>query len=331
MEGCSQILIARPGFAGDLADELADWAGSKKGVHILAPSLVGVAADPPPSPLVFERGRWMQPAWIPATDLRPVRRETLLKVFGEDGPDGPFGIRHADTGSADEKAGRRSRGIARDLVRTAKRERFPWAGLVREKNQKRGSVLHLALLPEGLFCGWTRFDEERSYRMKDDPEAPSRSFMKVEEAWSRMGESPQPGQRVVDLGAAPGGWSYACLKRGAHVTAVDRGPMKIPSLGSLPGELFQRLEDGLTFTPDNPAVDWLLGDMLVPPGPAQGLLRRWLENRWARRIVLNVKIPQQQAWSAIKPLVESLNSMAPNLNVRHLYHDRREVTVFGRL
>ena len=41
-----------------------------------------------------------------------------------------------------------------------------------------------------------------------------------------MGLEPMPGERVCDLGAAPGGWSYSAAKRGASVVAVDNGPLK---------------------------------------------------------------------------------------------------------
>lgn len=46
-------------------------------------------------------------------------------------------------------------------------------------------------------------------RMADDTQAPSRSYLKVEEAYIVLGREPQPDETVVDLGAAPGGWSYS--------------------------------------------------------------------------------------------------------------------------
>ena len=42
-------------------------------------------------------------------------------------------------------------------------------------------------------------------RMADDPLAPSRSYLKVEEAYGVLGREPQPGETICDLGAAPGG------------------------------------------------------------------------------------------------------------------------------
>lgn len=53
------------------------------------------------------------------------------------------------------------------------------------------------------------------------PESPSRAFAKLEEALAWSGLSPRRGTEVVELGAAPGGATLACLLRGLPVTAVD--------------------------------------------------------------------------------------------------------------
>ena len=53
-------------------------------------------------------------------------------------------------------------------------------------------------------------------RMADDDLAPSRSYLKVEEAYVVLGREPAEGETVCDLGAAPGGWSYSAAKRGAR-------------------------------------------------------------------------------------------------------------------
>ncbi len=57
------------------------------------------------------------------------------------------------------------------------------------------------------------------------PESPSRAFAKLEEALAWSGISPRRGTEVVELGAAPGGATLACLMRGLPVTAVDPAEM----------------------------------------------------------------------------------------------------------
>jgi len=169
-------------------------------------------------------------------------------------------------------------------------------------------------------------------RVKADRLAPSRSHMKVEEAFMRMAEHPVPGQSVIDLGAAPGGWTYAFLKRGCHVTAVDSGPLRLPDEQEGWGTVQHLRSDGITFAPKahQIPVDWMVSDMLIPPGVALGLLRKWVSKKWAKRMVCNIKIPQQNPFVAIAPIIEFLEEQkAWNFKIRQFYHDRREVTITG--
>jgi len=68
-------------------------------------------------------------------------------------------------------------------------------------------------------------------RLKFPREAPSRSTLKLEEALLTLldaGERERwlkPGMNAVDLGAAPGGWTWQLVRRSLRVTAVDNGPM----------------------------------------------------------------------------------------------------------
>jgi 23S rRNA (cytidine2498-2'-O)-methyltransferase len=170
------------------------------------------------------------------------------------------------------------------------------------------------------------------HRMAFDQLAPSRSYLKIEEVFERLGEQPRSRQRVVDLGAAPGGWSYAFLKRGCQVLAVDHGPLKIAKPGLAGGRLEHLRENGITFRPP-PAwrpADWLVSDMLIPSGQTMGMLRKWLEESLARRFVVNIKLPQQHPYPALQPIEAYLRGI-PGLRfqIRQLYHDRREVTMFG--
>lgn len=201
-------------------------------------------------------------------------------------------------------------------------------------------VLQLCLTPGGLWGAIMpsqRLSDARPggiHRMRFDTKAPARSYLKIEEVFERMGEVPAPGQRVVDLGAAPGGWSYAFLKRGCRVLAVDNGPLKLQNLDGAGGSLTHLRENGISFTPP-PAwrpLDWMVSDMLIPPGQTLGMFRKWMEHAWMRRFVFNVKLPQQHPYPALKPIEAFLQSQSGiKFNIRQLYHDRREVTVFGRL
>ena len=61
--------------------------------------------------------------------------------------------------------------------------------------------------------------------------APSRSTLKLEEAWHVFLEARRwydylgGGKVAVDLGAAPGGWTWRLVQQGMNVVAVDNGEM----------------------------------------------------------------------------------------------------------
>ena len=223
----------------------------------------------------------------------------------------------------------------------------------REALKKRmGRVARLAVdrvppgfsLNEGLYvffidfkraCVATRFFFNGQRRMADDPLAPSRSYLKVEEAYQLLGREPLPDETVVDLGAAPGGWSYSAAKRGARVLAVDNGPLKA---GAADNErITHRMEDAFDFRPtENRGFDWMFCDLVEEPHHVlDNIVTPWLRNRWCRNFVVILKFGRVDPLA----LLERLRSPASVLSglpegsfkIRHLYHNREEFTIVGSL
>ncbi len=171
-------------------------------------------------------------------------------------------------------------------------------------------------------------------RMADDDLAPSRSYLKVEEAYGLLGREPQPGETVCDLGAAPGGWSYSAAKRGAQVIAIDNGPLKGGALGH--SRIEHRREDAFRFAPaEGAGFDWLFCDLVEEPHHVlQHLVTPWLARRWCRRFVVNLKFGRVDAVALLRELQgpsSPFASAAPATRIRHLYHDREEFTVVGEV
>ncbi len=168
-------------------------------------------------------------------------------------------------------------------------------------------------------------------------EAPSRSTMKLAEAIEVfMDKSEQTrllrqGMQAVDLGAAPGGWTWQLVKRGIRVTAVDNGPMK-GVLATHP--LVQHLkQDGFKYAPRK-AVDWLVCDMVEKPSRVATLIGTWFASGWCRHAIFNLKLPMKQRLAALDSAFGGIRKQldAEGINYRmmakQLYHDRDEVTVF---
>jgi len=193
----------------------------------------------------------------------------------------------------------------------------------------------------GLFVKFTDFGRAFAardafvngpHRMADDPQAPSRSYLKVEEAYGLLGAEPRSGETVVDLGAAPGGWSYSAAKRGAKVLAIDNGPLK----GGAHGHplIEHRCADAFKFRPDEgQCFDWLFCDLLEEPHfVMREIVEPWLAQGWCRRFVINLKFGRVDPLALERELREPgsiLDRLASQVRIRHLYHDREEFTLVG--
>lgn len=157
--------------------------------------------------------------------------------------------------------------------------------------------------------------------------APSRAAMKLAEAFLWLDRAPEPGELCVDLGAAPGGWSWVLLERRANVLAVDPARLA-PDLMKRKGMHHLR-KDAFTFQPDE-TVDWLFSDMAWRPLESAALLAKWARRKWARMLVANIKLPMRKKAEMLMRVREILTDGGwTNLRMRQLYHDREEVTVAG--
>ena len=179
-------------------------------------------------------------------------------------------------------------------------------------------------------------------RQSMPPKAPSRSTMKLAEAIAVfMDRSEQTrllrqGMQAVDLGAAPGGWTWQLVKRGIRVTAVDNGPMK----GALDNHplsqhpLVQHLrQDGFKYAPRK-AVDWLVCDMVDKPSKVAELIGAWFAAGWCKHAIFNLKLPMKQRVAALDSALGGIRKRLDEEGINYrmmakqLYHDREEVTVF---
>ncbi|NER61955.1 23S rRNA (cytidine(2498)-2'-O)-methyltransferase RlmM [Pseudomonas sp. MAFF212428] len=172
-------------------------------------------------------------------------------------------------------------------------------------------------------------------RLKFPREAPSRSTLKLEEAWHHFIPRDQWEQRLsgdmtgVDLGAAPGGWTYQLVKRGMLVTAIDNGPMAESLMDT--GLVQHLMADGFTFKPRQ-TVDWMVCDIVEKPARSAALLETWLGEGLCREAVVNLKLPMKQRYAEVRRLLERIEEgfkarkIKVSIGCKQLYHDREEVT-----
>ena len=100
--------------------------------------------------------------------------------------------------------------------------------------------------------------------VEDRTGPPNRAYLKLWEALVRFGRWPGPGERCLDLGASPGGWTYVLAKLGADVIAVDKAPLD-PKVAAMPACEW-RGESAFALEPASVGpVDWLFSDIVCYP------------------------------------------------------------------
>ncbi len=165
--------------------------------------------------------------------------------------------------------------------------------------------------------------------------APSRSTLKLAEAFLEFLDEKErtkrlvPGMTAIDLGASPGGWTWQLVRRGLMVLAVDHGAMDAALLES--GQVKHRRDDGFHFRPADP-VDWMVCDMVESPSKIARLAAKWVAEGWCRETIFNLKLPMKKRWEEVERcraiIDEALGGGGYFLRMKHLYHDREEVTVY---
>lgn len=238
----------------------------------------------------------------------------------------------------DTDAGRPLARLARALARPLEAAIATGPGIAPDRG---GPVLHCALL-DGSTAVPGLSDPANSApwplgipRLRARREAPSRSVLKLDEAILRFLTDDEratwlrPGRTAVDLGAAPGGWTWLLRHYGVTVTAIDNGPLA-PALAADPG-VDHRAEDGFRYRPRRP-VDWLVCDMVERPHRIARLLAEWLQRGDCRHAIVNLKLPMKQRWQTVSAQLDTIAAALPGdgrLMANQLYHDREEITLFA--
>ncbi|MGQ0286150.1 23S rRNA (cytidine(2498)-2'-O)-methyltransferase RlmM [Pasteurellaceae bacterium 22721_9_1] len=221
-------------------------------------------------------------------------------------------------------------------------------GWLQGKSSKKGITLHcLFTASHACYVGYSYNHNHSTHfmgipRLKFPADAPSRSTLKLEEAIltfvPREDETKRLNENMigVDLGACPGGWTYQLVRRGLFVYAVDHGKMAA-SLHDT-GRIEHCSEDGFKFQPPKrKKIDWLVCDMVEKPSRIADLIGKWLLNGWCRETIFNLKLPMKKRYQEVQQCLQQLSDklrsqgLAFQLQAKHLYHDREEITVHIQL
>lgn len=156
--------------------------------------------------------------------------------------------------------------------------------------------------------------------VEDRAGPPNRAYLKLWEALVRLRRWPQPGERCLDLGASPGGWTWVLAKLGASVLAVDKAPLD-PRIAAMPGVEW-RGESAFALEPESVGrLDWLFSDVICYPARLFRLVERWRATGLVRNYVCTVKFQGETDHDTAAAF-----AAIPGATVLHLHQNKHELT-----
>ncbi|MBM3950626.1 MAG: hypothetical protein FJ311_04140 [Rhodospirillales bacterium] len=156
--------------------------------------------------------------------------------------------------------------------------------------------------------------------VEDKEGPPNRAYLKLWEALTLLGRRPGPGDTCLDLGASPGGWTWALAGLGARVVAVDKAPLA-PRVAKLANVEVRR---DSAFALDPAAIGpvaWLFSDVVCYPDRLFRLVEKWLASGLARNMVCTVKFQGATDFAA-----QARFAALPGGRLLHLHHNKHELT-----
>jgi len=156
--------------------------------------------------------------------------------------------------------------------------------------------------------------------VEDKVGPPSRAYLKLWEALVRLRRWPQPGERCLDLGASPGGWTWVLAKLGAEVVAIDKAPLD-PRVAVMAGVEW-RGESAFALEPASVGpVDWLFSDVICYPARLLRLVERWRAAGRVKNFVCTIKFQGETDHETAEAF-----AALPDAEVLHLHNNKHELT-----
>jgi 23S rRNA (cytidine2498-2'-O)-methyltransferase len=324
-----RLAFSRPGFVTFKADDdpAVDWT---------APSAM---------PLVFARVRGLclgraGSAALPGPD--PVR--AVLEAAAAHAGDSPLRLHAFARDGDDPRDDARPLDPEAEAAGQALRAAAP-PGLFHDDPVAARGDLVLDLVVTGPGERWVGLHRQGADRLPHPgarpplvlpPEAPSRAWLKLQEALLWTGFPVQPGDCAVEVGSAPGGASFALLQRGADVWGVDPTAMD-PRVLDFPGPArFTHVRKPVAQVRDAdlpPAVHWLLADVNEGPERVLAPVERLVRGLGGTLLglLLTVKANRPEVADGLPLLMDRARALGlVDVRLAHLSFHHRELLLSGR-
>lgn len=167
-----------------------------------------------------------------------------------------------------------------------------------------------SIFPEGIMT----FAEDKS--------APSRAYLKLWEFFLLTGHTPKKGEKCLDMGSSPGGWTWVLSNLGAHVISVDKAPLDDKLLSRPHIESLKK--DAFTLDPKSVGkVDWFFSDIICYPKDLLDLVQKWQSSGLVKNFVCTIKFQDPTDFETLEKF-----KAIPGSKILHLSVNKHEVTWF---
>jgi 23S rRNA (cytidine2498-2'-O)-methyltransferase len=161
-------------------------------------------------------------------------------------------------------------------------------------------------------------------------ETPSRAYYKLAEAWEVFELDFCPGQRVLELGSAPGGASQFLLEQEMKVLGVDPGKMDEVILGHKNFRHLPRALESLTQDKLPEDVDWIISDVNLPPTVVLREIERLLGFLSPEGVVVNLKLNQDKHLQSLESFKQAFKRKGfAQVELKYLPSHRREIALIA--
>jgi len=188
--------------------------------------------------------------------------------------------------------------------------------------------------PDRWWIGWHRAGTPASrwpggvYPRGVPEAAVSRAWLKLDEAIASFGVTLEPGQRALELGAAPGGACQRLLEAGLHVVGVDAAAVDASVLADARFEQWRMRAREVPLRRFR-GFDWLPADMNIDPTSTMAALGRLLEAGTClpRGVIATLKLPEWSRGSELPGWLDAFRAWGYEPRARQLSTGGRELCV----
>lgn len=154
---------------------------------------------------------------------------------------------------------------------------------------------------------------------QDHDNPPARAYLKIWESLTLLQQMPGPNDCVLEMGAAPGAWTWCLANLGAEVHSIDKAPLD-ERIDNMPN-VHHRIGSAFAIEPADEKNSWLFSDIICYPERLVSMLERWLADGHCQYYNITIKFQGESDYQAIQTLQN-----IPNSWLIHLHNNKNEVT-----